>query len=155
MELVSYLELLAGQGDGAEDHEVLVSLQVDAARPVAGRAIKDLGGGDEGALLVLADELDLLAHRLNQAGVIVAGVLNRRGLASAIRNGFDPFGRQLRETGQQNGRVGGHELSVAHSEQCCSTQNGVGAAQSEMENVVEAATRHRSPVVRGTGSGSM
>ena len=35
IELVSYLELLAGQGDGAEDHEVLVSLQIDAARPVA------------------------------------------------------------------------------------------------------------------------
>lgn len=106
-ELVSYLELLAGQGDGSEDHEVLVSLQVDAARPVAGRAIRDLGGGDEGALLVLADELDLLAYRLSQAGVIVAGVLNRRGLASALRNGFDPFGRHLRDTGQQNGRVGG------------------------------------------------
>ena len=43
VELVSYLELLAGQGDGAEDHEVLVSLQVDAARPVAGRAIKRPG----------------------------------------------------------------------------------------------------------------
>jgi hypothetical protein len=107
VELVSYLELLAGQGDGAEDHEVLVSLQVDAARPVAGRAIRDLGGGDEGALLVVADELDLLAHRLSQAGVVVAGVLNRRGLASAIRNGFDPFGRHVRDTGQQNGRVGG------------------------------------------------
>jgi hypothetical protein len=107
VELVSYLELLAGQGDGAEDHEVLVSLQVDAARPVAGRAIRDLGGGDEGALLVLADELELLAHRLSQAGIVVAGVLNRRGLASAIRNGFDPFGRQLCDTGQQNGSVGG------------------------------------------------
>jgi hypothetical protein len=107
LELVSYLELLAGQGDGAEDHEVLVSLQIDAARAVAGRAIRDFGGGDEGALLVLADELDLLAHRLSQAGIVVAGVLNRRGLASAIRNGSDPFGRQLRDTGQQNGRVGG------------------------------------------------
>jgi hypothetical protein len=107
VELVSYLELLAGQGDGAEDHEVLVSLQVDAARPVAGRAIRDLGGDDEGALLVLADEVDLLAHSLTQAGIVVAGVLNRRGLASAIRNGFDPFGRQLRDTGQQNGSVGG------------------------------------------------
>ena len=48
VELVSYLELLAGQGEGSEDHEVLVSLQVDAARPVAGRAIRDLGGGDAG-----------------------------------------------------------------------------------------------------------
>lgn len=107
VELVSYLELLAGQGDGAEDHEVLVSLQIDAARPVAGRAIRDLGGGDTGALLVLGEELELLAERLSQAGIVVAGVLNRRGLASAIRNGFDPFGRHLRDTGQQNGHVGG------------------------------------------------
>ena len=112
VELVSYLELLAGQGDGAEDHEVLVSVQVDAARPVAGRTIRDLGGGDQGALLVLADELDLLAHRLSQAGVVVAGVLNRRGLASAIRNGFDPFGRHVRDMGQQNGRVSG--VAAAH-----------------------------------------
>ncbi len=103
IELVSYLELLAGQGDGSEDHEVLVSLQIDAARPVAGRAIRDLGGGDEGALMVLADELELLAQRLSQAGVVVAGVLNRRGLAAAIRNGVDPFGRHQRDTGQQNG----------------------------------------------------
>ena len=83
LELVSYLELLAGQGRGAEDHEVLVSLQVDAARPAAGRAIRDLGGGETGALSVLADELELVAQRLSQAGVLVAGVLNRRGLAAA------------------------------------------------------------------------
>jgi hypothetical protein len=107
IELVSYLELLAGQGDGSEDHEVLVSLQIDAARPAAGRAIRDLGGGDGGALSVLADELELLAQRLSQAGVFVTGVLNRRGLAGAIRNGYDPFGRQLRDTGQHAGDSGG------------------------------------------------
>ena len=107
VELVSYLELLAGQGRGAEDHEVLVSLQIDAARPAAGRAIRDLGGGETGALSVLADELELVAQRLSQAGVLVAGVLNRRGLAAALRNGYDPFGRHARDCGQQTGQSGG------------------------------------------------
>jgi hypothetical protein len=107
IELVSYLELLANQGEGSEDHEVLVSLQVDAGRPAAGRAIRDLGGGDSGALQVLADELELVAQRLSQAGVFVTGVLNRRGLAAAIRNGYDPFGRQLRDSGQHVGDSGG------------------------------------------------
>src|SRR5207248_6097791 len=90
LELVSYLELLAGQGHGAEDHEVLVSLQIDAARPVAGRAIKDLGGGDEGALLVLADELDLLAHRLSQAGVIVGACSIAVGWPRRSATGLTP-----------------------------------------------------------------
>jgi hypothetical protein len=106
-ELVSYLELLAGQGDGSEDHEVLVSIQIDAARPAAGRAIRDIGGGDTGALVVLAGELELIAQRLGQAGVTVTGVLNRRGLAAAIRNGYDPFGRHARDYGQHAGPGGG------------------------------------------------
>src|SRR5947207_1046949 len=85
VELVSYLELLAGQGDGAEDHEVLVSLQIDAARPVAGRAIKDLGGGDEWARIdVRATFLEeLLMH--TAATRTVALVMELLGPSQAMR----------------------------------------------------------------------
>src|SRR5208282_1332576 len=34
-------------------------------------------------------------------------VLNRRGLAAAIRNGYDPFGRQRRDRGQHDDAAGG------------------------------------------------
>jgi hypothetical protein len=113
LELVSYLELLSGQGDGSEDHEVLVSIQLDAGRPAAGRMIRQQGGGEAGALVVLGEELRLLAERLSRAGVSVVGVLNRRGLAAAIRNGFDPFGRHHRERGQlpeSAGGIGAHAI---------------------------------------------
>jgi hypothetical protein len=107
VELVSYLELLAQQGHGSEDHEVIFSLQVDATRPAASHAIRRQGGGDPAALAVLAGELELLAEQLLQAGISVHGVLNRRGLAAAIRNGCDPFGRHRRERGQHQTNHGG------------------------------------------------
>ena len=107
VELVSYLELLAQQGRGSEDHEVLVSLQIDATRPAASQAIRRRGGGESAALAVLGEELALLAEQLMRAGVSVRGVLNRRGLAAAIRNGYDPFGRQRRDRGQHDTGTGG------------------------------------------------
>jgi hypothetical protein len=107
VELVSYLELLDQQGRGSEDHEVLVSLQIDATRPAAAHAIRRNGGGDPAALTVLAGEIALLAEQLIGAGVHVRGVLNRRGLASAIRNGYDPFGRHRRDRGQHDTNAGG------------------------------------------------
>jgi len=107
VELVSYLELLSQQGQGAEDHEVLVSLQIDATRPAASQAIRRQGGGDGAVLTVLAGEIALLAEQLLRAGVAVRGVLNRRGLAAAIRNGYDPFGRHRRDRGQHDANAGG------------------------------------------------
>src|SRR4051794_38387684 len=57
LELVSYIQLLGRSPDVAEDHELLFSVQIDAMRASARRAIKRLGGGDLGALAVLANEI--------------------------------------------------------------------------------------------------
>jgi hypothetical protein len=98
-ELVSYIQLLGRSPDVAEDHELLFSVQIDAMRASARRAIKRLGGGDLGALAVLANEVGQIADLLDAAGIAVTGVLTRRGLAAAIRNAYDPWGRQQRERG--------------------------------------------------------
>ena len=96
-ELVSYLKLIGRAGDVAEEHELTFALQVDAQRPAARRAITRLGGGDLGALAVLAGELGALVELLDRAGIGVSGVLTRRGMAAAIRDAYDPWGRRGRQ----------------------------------------------------------
>ena len=56
-ELVSYLRLIGRAGHVAEEHELLFALQVDARRPAARRAVARFGGGDAGAMAVLAGEV--------------------------------------------------------------------------------------------------
>lgn len=102
-ELVSYFQLLRRSPDVAEDHELLFAAQIDAQRPSARRAIKRMGGGDLGALAVLAAEVSQVAELLDAAGVTVTGVLTRRGAATAIRDAYDPWGRQQRERGGEEG----------------------------------------------------
>ncbi|MCA1698801.1 MAG: hypothetical protein LC790_07855, partial [Actinobacteria bacterium] len=102
-ELVSYMQLLGRSPDVAEDHELLFCVQIDAQRAAARRAIKRLGGGDLGALGVLAGEVGQIADLLDGAGIAVTGVLTRRGLAVAMRNAYDPWGRQQRGRGNQDG----------------------------------------------------
>ena len=104
-------QLLSAQGRGTEDHEVLVSLQIDAQRGCAARAIAHLGGGQEGALALLAEQVSKLVDELIRIGVQSAqpvgarnpAVPSARGLAAIIRNGIDPFGRHERERGQGGG----------------------------------------------------
>ena len=104
-------QLLSAQGRGSEDHEVLVSLQIDAQRSCAARAIAHLGGGQEGALALLAEQVSKLVDELTRIGVQSAqpvgarnpAVPSARGLAAIIRNGIDPFGRHERERGQGAG----------------------------------------------------
>lgn len=96
-ELVSYLSLIDQAGEVAEEHELLFAIQVDARRPVARRAIRRLGGDDAGALAVLAGELGALIELLDRAGISVIGVLTRRGMAAAIRDAYDPWGRRERQ----------------------------------------------------------
>ena len=82
-ELVSYLQLIGRAGDVAEEHELLFALQVDARRPAARRAITRMGGGDLGALAVLAGEVGQLIELLDRAGITVTGVLTRAGFGGA------------------------------------------------------------------------
>jgi hypothetical protein len=96
-ELVSYLRLIGRAGDVAEEHELLFAVQVDSQRPAARRAIVRMGGGDLGALAVLAGEVGQLVELLDRAAIKVTGVLTRRGLAAAIRDAYDPWGRRGRQ----------------------------------------------------------
>jgi hypothetical protein len=96
-ELVSYLQLIGRAGDVAEEHELTFAVQVDARRPAARRAITRLGGGDLGALAVLAGEVGQLIELLDNAAITPTGVLTRRGLAAQIRDAYDPWGRQGRQ----------------------------------------------------------
>jgi hypothetical protein len=76
-ELVSYLQLIGRAGDVAEEHELLFSLQIDTHRPAARRAITRMGGGDLGALAVLAGETGQLIELLDEAGITVTGAAHQ------------------------------------------------------------------------------
>ncbi len=89
--LQSYLRLTEAAGPVTEQHELYVVLQLDAAR--AGRLVKQAGGRDTGACVVLARELETFARRLEQAEVEVIGALGPRALAKMIRLAFDPHAR--------------------------------------------------------------
>jgi hypothetical protein len=102
-ELVSYFQLLRSAPDVAEDHVLMFSVQIDLYRAAACQSIKRRGGGDLGAIAVLADELHQVIDLLDSAGITVTGMLTRRGVAAAIRNSYDPWGRQLRERISPNG----------------------------------------------------
>jgi hypothetical protein len=102
-ELVSYFQLLRRAPDVAEDHVLLFSVQIDTLRAAARQAIKRQGGGDLGGLAVLADELGQVVDLLEAAGIAVSGVLTRRGVAGAVRNAYDPWGRQQRERASPGG----------------------------------------------------
>jgi hypothetical protein len=87
----SYLELLDDAGPAARRHETFVCLQIDARR--AGHALRQAGGCDDAAGVVLLRELQRLSGQLLQAEVVVRGALSPRLVARAIRLGFDPGGR--------------------------------------------------------------
>jgi hypothetical protein len=105
-ELVSYLQLIGRAGDVAEEHELTFAIQVDARRPAAKRAIGRLGGGDLGALAVLAGELGQLIELLDRAAITPTGVLTRRGLAAHIRDSYDPWGRRGRQRQLDRSQLG-------------------------------------------------
>ena len=113
-ELVSYLSLIGRAGDVAEEHELTFVIQVDAQRPAARRAITRLGGGDLGALAVLAGEVGALIELLDRAGIAVTGVLTRCGMAAAIRDAYDPWGRRGRQR-QLDRTLAGDAGTAAHT----------------------------------------
>jgi hypothetical protein len=90
----SYIELIEAAAPVTQEHDVLVCVQIDTSR--AGREMKRLGGGDEGACGLLLREAESLARRLGSAEVRVFGLLRARQYAEVIRDAFDPFGHQAR-----------------------------------------------------------
>lgn len=92
--MVSYIELVESAGAVTRDHDLFVALQIDAKK--AWRQVKRLGRGDQGAISLLARELETLAERLVAADVQVFGVLRPPLLARVLRDAYDPFGRTQR-----------------------------------------------------------
>ena len=92
--VASYIELVESAAPSTQEHEILLALQVDERR--GARELRRLGGGPQGACELLLREAEGLAERLEVAEVSVAGLLRPRRLAEAIRDAFDPYGRQGR-----------------------------------------------------------
>ncbi len=83
----SYADLVEDEVSAVHRHEVMVALTVHAGH--SARAVRAAGGGQRGACAVLLRESASLARRMGEAGLDVAGILDRRGLADCIRGGFD------------------------------------------------------------------
>ena len=92
--VASYIELVETAAPAATEHQILIALQVSEAK--AGRELKRFGGGVEAACDLLLREAESLAEGLSLAEVTVVGLLRPRRYAEAIRDAFDPFGRQAR-----------------------------------------------------------
>jgi Putative type VII ESX secretion system translocon, EccE len=79
----SYLELIGTSARVAQAHEILVAVQVDAAR------VRERGDGAVAKALIEAAER--LAQRLEAAEISVLGALSAGQLARAVRTAFDPY----------------------------------------------------------------
>lgn len=94
----SYERLLAGADRVSYEHEVLLAIQVDERRAwAAARAAALRGAGrEELACTALAREIRLLASRLEEADITVAGLLPPAHVARVLRLGHDPYDRRRR-----------------------------------------------------------
>ena len=92
--VASYIELVESAAPTTQEHEILLALQLDERQ--AARELRRRGGGQEAAAELLLREAENLAERLSIAEVTVFGLLRPRRYAEAIRDAFDPFGRQAR-----------------------------------------------------------
>jgi hypothetical protein len=81
----SYLELIGATARVAQEHEMLLAVQVDAKR-IRGR---DAGQFSE----VLIEQAERVAVGLEAAEVTIVGALSPNQLARALRTAFDPFAR--------------------------------------------------------------
>ena len=89
--LASYLQLVDQAGPAAPTHETFLTVAISATR--ARRAIKQAGGGDQGAVAVLAREVDALRRKLASAELVVDGIASPRQYAHALRTAFEPEAR--------------------------------------------------------------
>jgi hypothetical protein len=81
----SYLELIGASAQVTQEHELLVCVQVDAAR------VRERGAGStERALL---EACERVAERLVAAEVEVTGALTPAQLSRVLRTAFDPYAR--------------------------------------------------------------
>lgn len=81
----SYLELIATTAQVTQEHEILVAVQVDAAR------VRERGTG--GVSRALVEQTERVAQALEAAEVTVLGALGPPQLARTLRTAFDPYAR--------------------------------------------------------------
>ncbi len=81
----SYLELIGSTARVAQEHEILVAVQVDAAR------VQERGA--DACSRALIDESERVAERLQAAEIKVLGALRSEQLARVLRTAFDPYAR--------------------------------------------------------------
>ena len=84
----SYRQVLDTAQRWGQDHRMLVAIALD--RRAARRAIRQAGGGLDGAAQVLMDRAATIEWQLVDAGVGVHGWLPARRVAAVMRAGFDP-----------------------------------------------------------------
>jgi len=92
--VASYIELVESAAPATQEHEILLAVQIDERR--GARELRRMGGGETAACELVLREAENLAERLSIAEVTVFGLLRPRRFAEAIRDAFDPFGRQGR-----------------------------------------------------------
>ncbi|HXD63545.1 MAG TPA: SCO6880 family protein [Solirubrobacteraceae bacterium] len=81
----SYLELISSTARVAQEHEVLLAIQVDAQR------VRDRGA--DAAARALVEQTERVAQGLEAAEVTVLGALSPGQLARTLRTAFDPYAR--------------------------------------------------------------
>jgi hypothetical protein len=81
----SYLELISSSTRVTQEHEILLSVQVDAQR--------SRGRSSEPELRTLLEHTERIAHGVEAAEVVVIGALGPRQIARTLRTAFDPFAR--------------------------------------------------------------
>lgn len=88
----SYLALLEAAAPTAQQHEVLIAVQVDRRKAGRGRQTEE-----DAAVSALIRETEDLAEGLSRAGLAPLGLLTPRQYARVLREGFDPFGHEPRK----------------------------------------------------------
>jgi hypothetical protein len=86
--LRSYLALVDDAAPVTQAQDVHVAVQLSQAR--ARRAIRQAGGGDQGAAAVLARQLQRLQLQMERADIRVDGALPPRLLAQTLRESWNP-----------------------------------------------------------------
>jgi hypothetical protein len=87
----SYLELIGATTRAAQEHEVLIAVQIDARRAVdRGRGADR---GPEAGIGTLLEQTERVAEGIEAAEVSVLGALGAGHLARALRTAFDPYAR--------------------------------------------------------------
>lgn len=108
----SYAELVREAAPLAQRHECYVGLKVDLRRAPAWREARRRGGknAQQGACVLVMDELTVLAQGLQGRGLTLIGALPPRRLAEVIRFGYDP---EQRDVQAERERVPDSEEGVA------------------------------------------